>query len=439
MADQSLPLQGVRVLDVSTAWAGPKCSSLLGALGAQVIHVESIQYLDTARGWRKWPAPGSGVFPNRDPGARPWERSHLHLLWNRNKLGLTLNLRHPEGRMLFERLVCLADVLVENYKFGQLADWGIGYEHLRQLNPTLVQLSLSAFGHDSPYRGATAWGNQVDAYAGHTFMRRYHDTSDPEPGGTYGDPLGAVTGAFAVLTALWRVRRTGEGQFIDLSMIDAAASLVGEAIVYAALNGTDPPAPGNRDPGNAPSGVYQCRGTDAWLAIAVTSDAAWQRLCGVLQRPDWAEDPRFATLSGRIAHHDEIDAGIASWTIEQERFDAMAALQAAGVAAGVVQRPAETAQDPQHRATGYLEMIQHPEAGPYPSPGLGFQIQGIPLSMAGPAPLMGQHNTFVLGELLGLSAEELTALQQQEVIGTEPLDDSARASARRKRPAGRTE
>ncbi|GIW10941.1 MAG: CoA transferase [Chloroflexi bacterium] len=417
-------LQGIRVLDYTTAWAGPRMTAYLAEMGAQVIHVESIQYLDTHRGWSKWAWGASGNLPNNEPGRKPWERNSQFNEFNKNKLGITLNLADPRGVALFRRLAALSDVVVDNYKAGTTQRFGIDYAQLRQLRPDIIQVSLPAFGTTGPYRDFTAWGNQVTALTGHGLLLNYAGEEEPEPGGTYGDPIAAITGALAVVAALYHRQKTGQGQYLEIALSEVMPPLLPEAVMDYVLNGRQPAPVGNSSPTDVPWNLYPCQGEDAWIAICCASDAEAIRLFDLMERPDLAE--RFATLPARLAARQEIDALVAAWTAPQEKWALADRLQAAGIAAEPASQYVEVLADPQLAARGFFVELDHPECGVYPHPLQAVRLSKTPPRAYRPAPTYGQHNRAVLGELLGLSEEELVELERERVIGNEPLEDEER-------------
>ncbi|GIW05395.1 MAG: hypothetical protein KatS3mg060_0200 [Dehalococcoidia bacterium] len=427
-------LRGIRVLDFTTAWAGPRMTAYLAEMGAEVIHVESIQYLDTHRGWSKWAWGASGNMPNNEPGRRPWERNSQYNEFNKNKLGITLNLADPEGVALFKELVKISDVVVDNYKAGTTTRFGVDYDQLKPIRPDIIQVSLPAFGSTGPYRDYTAWGNQVMALCGQGLLLNYEGEDEPEPGGTYGDPIAAITGAFVVVAALFHRRRTGQGQYIEVALSEVSPPLLPEAFAEYTMNGRQPVPRGNSNPEAVPWNVYPCAGDDAWVAICCRTDAEARRLFELMGRTDFLE--RYATIPARLAGRAEIDAAVAAWTAPQEKHAVADRLQAAGIPAEAAAQYAEVLADPQLHARAFFTELDHPECGVYPHP-----LQAVRLSKSPPidyraAPTYGQHNADVLGGLLGVTDAQLAALAAREVIGTEPLEDEERRRRSRSGIAG---
>ncbi len=240
-------------------------------------------------------------------------------------------------------------------------------------------------------------------------------------GNAYPDPVAGLFAVGAILTALYHQRRTGQGQYIDLSQAEATTALLGEVSLGARLNGGVPPRMGNRHPRQAPHGCYPCRGDDTWVAIAVRSDDEWRAFTHVLGQPTWGAEARFATLSGRLQYHDELDRHIADWTSQQDAYHVMHTLQNAGVPAGAVANAKELVNDPHLCARDFFWDIDHPEAGTRRYAGQPVRLSATPARLYRPAPCLGQHNDEVLGGLLGLSEDELATLRDKGVIGDRPL------------------
>ncbi len=428
-----LPLAGVRSLELAEIWAGPFCGVLLGDLGAEVIKVESIQRI--ARGPVR-PPQGSAGYPDGDPGERPWNRAANFNGLNRNKLGLTLDLGDPKGADAFKELVSISDVVVSNYAYGVMTEkFGLDYETLRRVKPDIVMLLMPGFGNTGPYKRYRSMGMTIDALSGHSSQRGYPDldlsTLSPVH---HPDAVGGATAAFAVCTALQRRNRTGEGQFIDMAQAESFIPHMGEAVLEYGMTGRPRARRGNRHPDMAPHGVYPCEGEDNWIALAVRTESEWRSACEAMGAPALADDARFATLDARLANHDEVDANIADWTRGLDRHRAVELLQEAGVpAAAVVDCGADAYDDPHLQARDYFQQVTHPEVGTFLLSGPMWKLseQGEPRH--GPAPGLGEHNTHVLRDLLGVSSSAYAELELELVIGDTPLEGSDMGGIRRVR------
>jgi crotonobetainyl-CoA:carnitine CoA-transferase CaiB-like acyl-CoA transferase len=418
MSDADGPLAGVRVLDLSQVWAGPLATRILGDLGADVIRVEAI----TARGPRVVPAAvvnQSKRYPNNEAGARPWNREGMFNKFNRNKRAVTLQLNTPAGKAVFERLVRESDVVIENYSPRVMPQLGLGYDRLRELNPSIIYVGMPGFGWSGPNRDYVALGTMIEPAAGLSSLMGYPDSGPYKSGVAWADPVAALHAASAILIALWDRAADPErrGQAIELAQVEAMIGFIGEEILAAQVRGSDPPRRGNRHPFYAPQGVYPCAGEDRWIAISVTDDAAWSALCAVAGfDASWAE----LRLDERIARHDAIDAAINGWTRQQEQMELMHRLQARGIAACAVLDARQLVEDPHLAARGFFPLVSHPDAGTYPFPGLPIHLGRTPASYHRPAPGLGEHNREVFAGILGMTDDEIEALRSAGVIAEEP-------------------
>lgn len=426
------PLSGVRIIDLTIGWAGPVACRIMGDLGADVIWVEPPQprtlgmeaTAELARkareGWRRGQLPSGPIrpvlWPDLDPGERPGGRQVYRNMQNRSKRNITLDLKSQQGRELFLRLAAISDAVVENFSPGMMARLSLDYPDLKRVNPGISLISLPGFGKTGPYKDYVSWGTVLEAAVGLQSLNGYPNGGPMRCGWALPDANGAITGAMAALMALWHRRRTGEGQYVDLSQAEALLGTLGEAVVAYQLTGQLPPRRGNRDDAMAPHGAYPCQGEDSWIAIAVARDAEWEALRGVMGDPDWARDERFATQLGRWKHQDELDGCLAKWTRGFEHRELMQKLQAAGVPAGAVLNTGELLDDPHLRERQFYFQIVQPAVG-YPQPNPGLPVKFSECSPdPHPTPMTGEHNTEVLQGLLGLSDSEVRELRDAGVI-----------------------
>ncbi len=421
-----LPLEGIRIIDLSMIWAGPHCTRLLGDMGAEVIKVESVTRLDPTRGPVR-PGNGRRIYPGGDPGEKPYNRSGGFHQLHRNKLGITLNLKTEEGVRLFKRLASVSDVVIENFSLGVMRAFGLDYATLKAERPDIIVVSMPAFGNTGPDRRYVGFGVTIEPMAGVSHLTGYEGAYPMRSGGNHADPVNGLHAASAVLAALWSRRSTGRGQFIDFSHLESMASMIGEDMIGYSLSGKYRDRSGNRHASSAPQGCYRCDGDDEWIAISVGSDEEWERLCGLMGRPELAEG-ELAGNAGRRRRHDELDAAIGEWTASRNKHDLMSLLQAEGIAAGAVQKINEASKDPQHEHEGYFQLQQYPEdAGSHLHPGLPFTLSEALMGFRSHAPDLGQHNWRTLHELLGLPREEFDALERQRVIGQTPEEAAGNA------------
>ena len=412
----AMALDGIRVLDLGRGWAGPTTGYTLGDMGAEVIRIESIQNTD---GWRLGGTrPGEEGWWNRSPGANTV---------GRNKYGITLNLGHPRGAALFKQLVKIADMLLENYTPRVMENFGLPYPALKEINPGLIMVSMPSAGMTGPWRNHINFGPSMEQMSGMPALLGYPD-GEPTMHGVglaMADPFGGLHGAMALLMALhWR-QVTGRGQYIDLAQNEGLTCTIGDAIMDYTMNRRVQARRGNRHPFMVPHGCYGCqtddKGDDMWAVIAISSDEEWESFSQAIGSPFWTREERFADSGSRRQNQDELDKLIEAWTAEHEHYQVMHILQAAGVAAAPVLTAAELLKDPHLEGRGYFETYDQPGVGPLPYPGMWCKLSETPGSIRMPTPCLGQHNEYILGELLGVSKEEIAQLTAEEVIGTRPL------------------
>lgn len=412
-----LPLAGLRILDLSMGWAGPLCTRQAADLGAEVVKVEAVQYPD----WWRGVDPRDAFFAARD-----YEKDLRFCVLNRNKRGITLDLSSAEGAALLKRLVRGVDAVVENYAREVLPKLGLDYPVLARERPDLVMVSMPAFGGSGPWRDARAYGSTLEHASGLPSVSGEAHWPPTTNQLAYGDPVGGLNAAAALLVALLHRQRSGEGQHVDLAQVECMFPLVAPWIVAQSATGAAGPRLGNRHPVFVPHGAFPCT-REGWIAVAVTDDAAWQGLCRAMGRADLAADATLATAEGRRAREAELEAALAAWTAAREADAAMAALQAEGVASGVVRWPTALYDDPHLRARGFWQAADRAWLGPHRQPSAPFREAGAaPLSVRHPAPTLGEHNEAVLGEMLSLGTGELARLEASRVIGTEAIPTSAR-------------
>ena len=400
-----MPLEGVRILDLTAFWAGPFGTQYLATLGADVIKIESVQHPDPMR--------FSVTVP---PTTEQWyEQGSLFMAINLNKRGITLDLSHTEGRDLFLRLVATADVVVENFTPRVMENFGLTYEVLQGVRSDLIMLRMPGWGLDGPWRDRPAFASTMEQASGIAWMTGRPEGPPELPG--ICDPLTGVHAAFAVLAALEERRRTGEGQQVELAMLDLAANVSVEQVLEYAAYGHLMERQGNRGPAAAPQGVYPTV-DHSWLALAVGTDEEWQALCRILRNADLAEDVGLRRATGRRSAHDRIDREVASWSADKTLDEALSDLRRAGVPAEAVVSAYEIDQEPQMNSRGFWEDVPHPVVGTYRYPGWPMRLSGGPDRWyRRAAPLLGQHNEEVLRGLLGLTEDELASLRDKEVIG----------------------
>jgi crotonobetainyl-CoA:carnitine CoA-transferase CaiB-like acyl-CoA transferase len=385
----ALALAGIRVLDFTWVVAGPVATRILADHGAEVIKLE------------------------RKPGP-PGERQRgLQGDLHRNKLSVAVNMATSGGMEVARRLAAISDLVIDNFSARVMRGWGMDYESLSKNKPDVICISMSGLGHVGPRAKYVSYGPTLQALSG--FTRLMVDESG-EPAGygySYADMAGGHTGALSALIALWHRRRTGRGQFIDLSQFEALVSLVGPALLDISVNGRVQSPPGylSQERAAAPHGVYKCRplddDDDRWLAISVHTQPQWERFVEAIGSPGWAHSPEFRTLFMRMRERERLDTNVGSWTITQTAEHAMELLQRAGVAAGVVSNGADICvRDLQLRARNFWGTVTLPDGRRTNVTGIPIKMSATPGSVRTPSPLIGSSNDYVLGELLGYTNKE---------------------------------
>jgi benzylsuccinate CoA-transferase BbsF subunit len=405
MNSGTLPLDDVKILDFMWVLAGPSATRVLADHGAQVVRIESSRRIDTAR--------TLAPFHDGKPGA---ERSALFHNTNASKRMLTLDPTRPAGRAVVLDLVRWADVVAESFSPGVMRAWGLDYAVLRAVKPELIMLSTCLMGQTGPWASFAGYGNLAAAIAGFSNLGGWPDRPPAGPFSAYTDYVSPRFVAVAILAALEHRRRTGEGQYIDLSQAEASLHFLGPALLDHDVNARLPRRVGNLDPDLAPHGVYPAAGRDCWVAIAIDGDGAFAALCDVMERSDLAAEPRFATAAARHAHHDALDDEIAAWTRPRDAAEIAHALQARGVAASAVQDSAALCADPQLAHRRHLLEVPHADLGRTTIEGSRFRLSRTPARVPESAPTYGRDTAWVLAELLGYDEARITELVASGVL-----------------------
>ncbi len=400
---KELPLEGIRVLELTTGAAGPTCGRVLGEFGAEVIRVETRTRSDGHRG--------------EDP--KKWNKKPDFAKLHRGKKSFTVNMKTEKGTGLVKELVKVSDVLIENYGLGVLERWGLDYPKLKELNPSCILVRVKGLGSTGPHAADLTWGPNVGNIMGSTYLwnRPGATTATAEPRTQHPDFMGGVTGAFAVVLALLRRKKSGNGQWIDNAQLEIGASLLGPRYLEYSVNGRDPQPEGNRSLVAAPYGAYPCKGDDRWCVIAVYNQNEWERFSRLLVESGLDLKGQFTTRLDRLRHREELDQWVQSWTSQLDPYEVMEKLQGVGVCACVVQDVEDQfKRDAQYAARGFLVKLDEPEGGEMVTEGLPLRLSRTPGKVRGPAPLMGEHTHEVASELLGLSDEQIKELEAEGVL-----------------------
>ena len=430
-----LPLEGIRVLDITVIWAGPFATMLLADWGAEVIRVESRQHFQVATRGRmarpssfavKSQALGYIAWLKKEPVERAWNRYTLFNAHARNKLSMTVDLTKPEGRDIFRRLIEKSDVFLESNAPNAMKALGLTYPVIREWKPDIVMVSMPGFGQQGPYRDYRALGAHLEGFGGHTYMRGYADM-DLSTNVTlfHTDEAAGVSAAFAVLAALHYRNRTGKGQYLDTAQAEALMPHLGEAIMDYTMNRRGQERVGNRDIHSAVQGCYRCKDTEPetpaggghWVNITIATDEEWEGFCRAAGHPEWATDERFCDQPSRLQHHDELDEHIGEWTRQHDKYAVMHMLQREGVPAGPVMDERDAYNDPHLRDRGFFEELTQEDCGTHLYPGLAWRMSKVPNRLRLPPCRMGEHNEYVYKQVAGVSDEEYARLEAEGHIG----------------------
>ena len=400
---KELPLEGIRVVELTTGAAGPTCGRVLGEFGAEVIRVETRTRSDGHRG--------------EDP--KKWNKKPDFAKLHRGKKSFTVNMKMDKGRDLVKELVKISDVLIENYGLGVLERWGLDYPQLKELNPRCILVRVKGLGSTGPHAADLTWGPNVGNVMGSTYLWNYPGatTATSEPRSQHPDFMGGVTGAFGVILALMHRKKTGHGQWIDNAQVEIGASLLGPRYLEYSVNGREPQPEGNQSLVAAPYGAYPCKGNDRWCVIAVYTQDEWERFSRLLAEAGLDHNGKFTTHLERIRHREELDRWVQGWTSQLDPYEVMEKLQGIEICAAVVQDVEDQfKRDVQYAARGFFVRLNEPEGGEMVTEGLPLRLSKTPGKVRGPAPLMGEHTYEVASKLLGLSDDKIKALEAEGVL-----------------------
>jgi crotonobetainyl-CoA:carnitine CoA-transferase CaiB-like acyl-CoA transferase len=417
----SIPLAGVRVLDMTWAWAGPFCSMNLAHLGAEVLRIESEKRADL---YRRLP-----IFPE------DWEPtlnvSGMFNQWNQGKSSIAIDLAHPQGIAIVKDLIKQSDVVVQNFATGVMDRLGLGYAELKNLNPKIILASISGYGQSGPYSQYMGYGPAMPPLTGLAAATGYVDGGPEEIGLSMPDPTAGITAAMAIVSALARRDSSGEGDHIDVSLWEATGVLNIEGWMQYVLTGSEPKRIGNRSLTMSPHGCFPCAPNSpavkptpdakvlsdtAWVSVACRTDEEWSKLAHRID-PELAQDARFDSLHARKQHEDELEATITAWTKNRDRWDITTSLQADGIAAFPTMTSQDIVEDPHLNERGFIERLDHPEVGKRAHTGIPWRFRNRANGVASPAPCLGADTDRHLRELLQLSDQEITDLYTAQIIG----------------------
>ena len=399
-----LPLAGIRICDFTWAWAGPQCTRLLADMGAEVIKIESGKRPDIGR---RLPP-----FNNDKPGLN---RSGRFQKRNRGKLSITLNMTHPKGIDLVKQIIRKSDMVTENFSRRVMKKFGLEYEAVKEIKQDIIYLSLSAFGSKGPYKDYVAYGPNQAALCGLGSIVGYKNGPPFNMGVALGDPAAGLYGAVALLSALYHRKKTGQGQNVELSQTEILSCVTGQALMDYTMNERIGVPEGNSNPSMAPHGFYPCSGDDQWVSIAICNEEEWQSFCIAIGNPDWCHQEKFSSCRTRLENEAELDRQVSSWTMQRNKMEIMEMLQKVNVAAMPMFDGPELIANQHLQERDFLADIKHPEVGKHVMHGLSMKLSDSPGRIER-APLLGEHNQYVFGELLGLEEDKIAKLQEEKII-----------------------
>ncbi len=392
------PLSDLRILDLTRVWAGPLATRILGDFGAEIIKISDPRV----------PIDRLGGTNNK---------------LNRNKPNLALRLDHESGREMFLELTATADVVVENFRPRVMKNFNLTYEDLRAVRPDIIMCSMPGYGTTGKYADYPAFGPSVEAMTGLPSMMGYEGGPPRTSALAFPDPVSALNSVAAIMTALNHRRRTGQGQFIDLALIEGPICQIGEYIAAHSRTGIQPPRVGNAHPDHAPYGVYPTHGEDEWIAICVTSDTQWRDLCRLMDMPELSDSDEYSDQSARRNDLNVLDKIIVQWTREQDAAELAESLQSVGIAAGRASKNYQLLADPHLNARNFFVEIEEPDIGTKIYPGQALRMDGMDRASWIPSARLGEHTEKILSELLAMNHDHIAQLEQDETIGLFHPDD----------------
>lgn len=414
----TLPLAGMRIIDISNVISMPYAAGLLADLGAEVIKIERTAKPDTTR-----TNPNSAVYADNDPGDDPWNRTGTYNVLNRGKKSLTLDLSQPAGQAVLRDLIRVSDILTENFTPRVMRNWGLDWPNASKLNPNLIMLSCSGYGREGPYAPYPGQATTMEATHGLTHVTGYLGAEPSKAGQSFVDFLATWALTMGATLGLRYRHRFGKGIWVDVAMYQLGCTMLSEYILDWQANHRLGGRIGNRHPWLAPQGCYRCQGDDDWCVISVHDDHEWTALCQTIGHAELATDPRFVSNAARMQNHDAIDAIIGNWTATVSKFAAQDILQAEGIRAGAVFDARDLHLDRHARSRHLLERVHFPperNIGERVMIGRPWRLKRLPLSVRGPAPRLGEHNQEIIQGLLGYDDARFNELEQTGIVGDRP-------------------
>ena len=417
MTKATLPLNGMRVLDLSYVFAVPYMAGLLSDLGAEVIKIEAPHKLDQTRGR------AFGPYLDNDPAQDPWNRSGIFYVVNRGKRSLAMDLSQPEGQEIFRELVAKSDIVLENFTPRVMRKWGLNYDELKKIKPSLIMLSNTGYGSTGPWSSFPSQGTTLEATMGITFYTGYRGDKPWKVGQSYPDFIACWAGLNGLWAAIAHMRKTGQGQWVDVGMYQLGVALMPEPLLQKQLDGTEPVRMGNEHAEHVPSNLYQTKGIDQWLALTIQTDRQWATLTDLMQKTELASDPHFSTAAARQRNREAVNAVVAAWCLTHSSQEVFKQLQAHGIAAAPVLNSRDLLRDPHLKHRNFYETVMHPEPiGERPIIGRPYKLRFRDAHIKKPGPRFGEDNDSILREILGKTPEQISALKDSNVVSDFPTN-----------------
>jgi crotonobetainyl-CoA:carnitine CoA-transferase CaiB-like acyl-CoA transferase len=413
----TLPLIGMRVLDLSYVFAVPYMAGLLSDLGAEVIKIEAPHKLDQTRGR------AFGPYLDNDPAQDPWNRSGIFYVVNRGKRSLAMDLSTLEGQSIFKKLVAKSDIVLDNYTPRVLRKWGLNYDELKKIKPSLIMLSNTGYGSTGPWSAFPSQGTTLEATMGITYYTGYRGDKPWKVGQSYPDFIACWAGLNGLWAAISHLKKTGEGQWIDVGMYQLGVAMMPEPFIQYQLDGTEPERIGNEHAEHVPSNLYKAKGTDQWIALTVETDAQWQALVSFMQDQDLASNVAYATAAGRRKHRTFINQKISGWTLLQDARLLTQGLQELGVAAGFICNSRDLLSDPHLMERGFYEKVRHHDpVGDRPIIGRPYRLRFRDAKIKKGGPRFGEDNTAILRDIVGMSTDQIESARANGIISDSPTN-----------------
>ncbi|MEY3672944.1 MAG: hypothetical protein RI904_2601 [Pseudomonadota bacterium] len=413
----TLPLVGMRVLDLSYVFAVPYMAGLLSDLGAEVIKIEAPHKLDQTRGR------AFGPYLDNDPAQDPWNRSGIFYVVNRGKRSLAMDMSTSDGQKIFKELVGKSDIVLDNYTPRVMRKWGLHYDELKKIKPSLIMLSNTGYGSTGPWSAFPSQGTTLEATMGITYYTGYRGDKPWKVGQSYPDFIACWAGLNGLWAAISHLKKTGEGQWIDVGMYQLGVAMMPEPFIQYQLDGTEPDRIGNEHAEHVPSNLYKTKGCDQWIALTVETDAQWQALASFMQDHDLANNTAYATAAGRREHRAFINQKIGSWALQQEAQLLTQTLQNLGVAAGHICNSRDLLSDPHLMERGFYEKVQHHDpVNDRPIIGRPYRLRFRDAKIKKGGPRFGEDNTAILRDIVGMSADQIESARAKGIISDIPTN-----------------